>query len=548
MNIVNGIGNGITTIGSNITSMLPFNVGKPAVSQQELLAAIKQVSSDFEKVYTSINKLNSSVSEGAEQTSVYTVSLKKKFQELKKVLLQQPGNVTADAAAKNAEIVKIQEKIRSLKAQGKKDDVASFEKKLAEVNEQFNTLMSPEAAQVQKSAICRNIVGIVDTLGQVVFKTVSDEFAVRDSIKAYLISTINAKKLTTGNKEKTKQQQQQQQPPQQQQQDQEKKEEKGTVERMSMSLLKIAGVFLDLGAQVGLEFPAEYLSEIKSSPPDKTLGGTTVATHISKIDQKVRHLNTVSRNEKIDALMVDELVREVEEIVETMKAVESLMGRIHRPVQQAVSESQAAINVADYEADPTNFKIPPIRSQDEAVTKLKSLIKVMHEYLVPSLVATPLVYLQDKSWGLKSHSEFRAARRKELNALLPHVTPNMPLDALRECISEFAQVFILILHVKIPAMSEVHPDDSSILKRVKWAPERATMRSEIESELERLSSAKTRNSPSAICLVVQNLLKTAMRFLTFKPVARPHVFRSDAEWTLVSESKLRFQWRKELLM
>lgn len=79
-NITNGITTGITTV---------LNVGKPQVSPEALNAAIKQVSTDFEKVYTSINKLNSSISEGAEQTSGYTISLKKKFQELKKVLIQQ---------------------------------------------------------------------------------------------------------------------------------------------------------------------------------------------------------------------------------------------------------------------------------------------------------------------------------------------------------------------------------------------------------------------------------------------------------------------------
>lgn len=142
----------------------------------------------------------------------------------------------------------------------------------------------------------------------------------------------------------------------------------------------------------------------------------------------------------------------------------------------------------------------------------------------------------------------------------------MPLDALRtsqlldllkfiflinktgECILEFAQVFTLILHVKIPAMSEVYPDDSTILRRVKWATERAALRTELEAECEKLRNSKTKNSPSAVNLVVQNLVRIAMKFLTYKPVGRPHVFPSDAEWTLVSEAKLRFKWRKELLL
>lgn len=33
------------------------------------------------------------------------------------------------------------------------------------------------------------------------------------------------------------------------------------------------------------------------------------------------------------------------------------MGRIQRPIQQAVSESQAAINVAEYESNPAGFKV-----------------------------------------------------------------------------------------------------------------------------------------------------------------------------------------------
>lgn len=118
-----------------ITSLFPIGRGR-TVSPQESNAAILLVSSEFEKVYTSINKFNSSVNEDVEQISVHTASLKKKFQELKKVMIQvctwfryfgvllcvlkilKPGNVSTDAAAKNAEIVKIQEKIRSLKAQG----------------------------------------------------------------------------------------------------------------------------------------------------------------------------------------------------------------------------------------------------------------------------------------------------------------------------------------------------------------------------------------------------------------------------------------------
>ena len=115
----------------------------------------------------------------------------------------QPQNVTTDAAAKNAEIVKIQERVRSLKAQGiythsikhmnisthyhillshayfhsstpshhttstsrpfqvlifitgKKNDAEEYEKKLAECNEQFKALMNPETSEVSKTTATR---------------------------------------------------------------------------------------------------------------------------------------------------------------------------------------------------------------------------------------------------------------------------------------------------------------------------------------------------------------------------------------------------------
>lgn len=74
---------------NTVTSLLPFHRGH-VVSTQDSMAAIQQVSAEFEKVYTNINKLNTSVGESAEQISIYSVSVKKKFMELKKVLIQVP--------------------------------------------------------------------------------------------------------------------------------------------------------------------------------------------------------------------------------------------------------------------------------------------------------------------------------------------------------------------------------------------------------------------------------------------------------------------------
>jgi hypothetical protein len=76
------------------------------------------------------------------------------------------------------------------------------------------------------------------------------------------------------------------------------------------------------------------------------------------------------------------------------------------------------------------LQIPPVRSPEEAASKLCILIKVLRAYYLPSLVATPLVYLQDKDWIMSSHSDFRAKQRALLDALEIHVKPDMPLDAL----------------------------------------------------------------------------------------------------------------------
>lgn len=57
-------------------------------------------------------------------------------------------------------------------------------------------------------------------------------------------------------------------------------------------------------------------------------------------------------------------------------------------------------------------------------------------------------------------------------------------------------------------MSEVYADDNTMLTRVKWGPERQSMRDEVATELEKLQNAKTKNNPNTICLVVQNLVCT----------------------------------------
>lgn len=476
-------------------------------------------------MYTSINKLNSSVNEGTEQMTSYILNIKKKLNELKKSFLHQ--DVTADAASKNSELVKLQQKMRSLKVgKGKEEEIKEVEKKIEECSNDLQNLVTPNATQNQKAVICRNIVGIVDTLGQVAFRTLSDQFAVRDSIKIYLISVVDAVKLGGGKKEK--------------------KEEKGTIERMSIALIKSAGIFLEFGKHMGLEFPTEYETQIKVGTAPT---GPTIADLTKSIDTQVRALSHVTRNERgIELDTVDRLLQNADELLNTMKKVDTMNTSYHAKIHQAVKESQAAICVAEYEADPAAFKIPPVRSLEEAASKLKIMTQVLHEYLVPSLVATPLVYLQDKDWVMKSHSDFRATRRKELKDLEPHITPTMPLDALRECIIEFSQVYIHVLHVKIPAMMEVYPDDTTILTRVKWGVERQNLRDEVNVEIEKLQNPKTKNNPNSICLVIQDLIRIMMRFLTFKPIGRPHVFRSDAEWKLVSESKLRFKLRKDLLL
>ena len=53
------------------------------------LDAIQRVAAEFEKVYTSVNKLNTAVAEGTEQIASLIDNLKRKLQELKKLVIQQ---------------------------------------------------------------------------------------------------------------------------------------------------------------------------------------------------------------------------------------------------------------------------------------------------------------------------------------------------------------------------------------------------------------------------------------------------------------------------
>jgi hypothetical protein len=79
----------IPNVSATMQKMLGIvHLKKDTPSQPVQLESIRRVAAEFEKVYTSINKLNSSVNEGTEQMASYMLNIKKKLQDLKKAIIQ----------------------------------------------------------------------------------------------------------------------------------------------------------------------------------------------------------------------------------------------------------------------------------------------------------------------------------------------------------------------------------------------------------------------------------------------------------------------------
>jgi len=171
----------------------------------------------------------------------------------------------------------------------------------------------------------------------------------------------------------------------------------------------------------------------------------------------------------------------------------------------------------------------------EAYGKLYNLIQVVHSSLLTQYVATPLVFLSPSSWRLQSHSEFRARKRKQLEAIMDSITTNKGAD-ISKLMDELDSVLVDIFRVKLPAMPEFYENDESF-SRVSCEQ----VCTELCLKLHAARSLDFQSRARVQAAVV-------LQWFTYCPVGRPYVFLSDDLWVLVSEKEQRKFYRQQIVI
>ncbi|KYQ92019.1 hypothetical protein DLAC_06845 [Tieghemostelium lacteum] len=223
-------------------------------------------------------------------------------------------------------------------------------------------------------------------------------------------------------------------------------------------------------------------------------------------------------------------------------------------LQVWIDYNSTILRVTYYESDSSNFKFKDFKSLQEIQSKLKILLKVLHVHMTSCPIAIPMIYLNEGSWKLTSYPDFRAHQRKELEKLLLVVKSNqnpIDTDTVRKCTLELTDVLIAILNVQIPLMIEVFQDDSTLFKTKNWSSERKSMLTTINDTIHSLKYLSTTSSQTLIDLLntsVKMIQSIMLQCFTYKPIARPTVYKSDQEWKLLSESRLRYEYRTSILI
>jgi len=215
------------------------------------------------------------------------------------------------------------------------------------------------------------------------------------------------------------------------------------------------------------------------------------------------------------------------------------------PTPETVVDAFATI-LADDEEEGTPLaevekalrKVPAIKSPEALVERFTTLLEVVHESLVPCLIATPYVYLSETDWTLSNHAEFRAAKRKEIKDIgeaLRDRGDRVEDGQIIPLIDRFEDVLKDIFRVRLPAMPNYYITENFY---------DTIGVSEVAEELIKLMAdarvfdAKTR---------LQGLTKVLVRWFLLCPVGRPQIYASDEGWTTSNEKDLRIQYRKRLL-
>jgi len=176
--------------------------------------------------------------------------------------------------------------------------------------------------------------------------------------------------------------------------------------------------------------------------------------------------------------------------------------------------------------------LPELNTDKDAERKLLTLVRVLFKSLIPCLVATPLVYLNDQAWLLSSHSVFRSTKRTKLERLMKSLN-SVSKDSLR-ILADFEQILLEVLSIRIPAMLEFYEQDQD--------RRRVAVKVVCHELCTRVKDGKS----LAFRARVRNLGNVLLRWFTYQPVGRPHLYLSDADWELIPEKNLRASYRHEI--
>ncbi|EGC39778.1 hypothetical protein DICPUDRAFT_74736 [Dictyostelium purpureum] len=267
---------------------------------------------------------------------------------------------------------------------------------------------------------------------------------------------------------------------------------------------------------------------------------------------------------------IDTLINKCQMLFETFNLLKARYSYFKEKLTRWIDNNSTIIRVASYECDAESFKIPDFRSVPDIQYKVKVLYKVMHSYFTTCLVATPMVYLTPDSWKLSSHSDFRSEKRAQIDKLLLVLKSNYPIDydVLRKLILEFTDILVCALDIQIPLMLEVYEDDSTLTKRKNWSHERKLLKETISKSIHQLKyyQASSSSAPPAslsnsfnnnensatyqelLGSSVKMLQSIMLQFFKFKPIGRPHLYKNDHQYKLISESKKRYDYRTSILI
>eukprot|EP01111_Echinosteliopsis_oligospora_P011213 TRINITY_DN3642_c0_g1_i9.p1 TRINITY_DN3642_c0_g1~~TRINITY_DN3642_c0_g1_i9.p1 ORF type:complete len:242 (+),score=77.31 TRINITY_DN3642_c0_g1_i9:179-904(+) len=230
--------------------------------KENMWKEITNVSVEFEKVYTGVNRCITNTSDGRLQISSACSSLKKKLVELKHVLCGKLTNAQNEIAERNAKILQLQDDIKELAFSGVTGGIKEKEEHCKILTEEIKQLKTTLTPLPHKALICRGLVGGVDMIGQVIHRLLADQHTTRDSITSYIMCIVEKKRQIEAKKKKD--------------------EDKSTIARMLTSLLKCGGPIVEIGLELGMTIPDDFLEVLRgvhsSSPSSSSSSSSSDAT------------------------------------------------------------------------------------------------------------------------------------------------------------------------------------------------------------------------------------------------------------------------------